>query len=321
MSKKTKIWLISAASLVVIGCLIIGGTMAMLKWDFEKLSTVKFETNNYDINEDYKNISVITNTADIVFISTENAESSVVCYEEKNMKHTVAIKDDTLVIEVIDTRKWYEYIGITIGTPKISIYLPQKEYNLLSVKNSTGDIEIPKNITFQNIDINSSTGDVECFASVFEDLKIKLSTGDISIENISAGSLDLSLSTGKVDLSTIDCKGDIKVKVSTGKTKFGDITCKNVISNGSTGDIILKNVIATEKFSIKRSTGDVRFEGCDAAELLIKTDTGYVKGSLLSDKVFIAQTDTGRVDVPKTVAGGRCEITTDTGDISITINK
>ena len=32
------------------------------------------------------------------------------------------------------------------------------------------------------------------------------------------------------------------------------------------------------------------------------------------------KTDTGRVDVPKTVEGGRCEITTDTGDIKITVD-
>lgn len=83
----------------------------------------------------------------------------------------------------------------------------------------------------------------------------------------------------------------------------------------------MKNVIATEKFSIERSTGDVTFDGADAAEIFVKTDTGDVKGSLLTDKVFITETDTGRVDVPKTTIGGRCEITTDTGDISIEIKK
>jgi DUF4097 and DUF4098 domain-containing protein YvlB len=65
----------------------------------------------------------------------------------------------------------------------------------------------------------------------------------------------------------------------------------------------------------------VKFERCDASELYIELDTGDVTGSLLSDKVFIAQSDTGRVNVPKSVTGGRCEITTDTGDIKITVEK
>ena len=50
------------------------------------------------------------------------------------------------------------------------------------------------------------------------------------------------------------------------------------------------------------------------------TDTGDVRGSLLSEKVFIVNTDTGRKEVPDTITGGRCEITTDTGDVKITID-
>jgi len=83
--------------------------------------------------------------------------------------------------------------------------------------------------------------------------------------------------------------------------------------------MFLKNVIAAERFSIDRSTGDVNFDGCDAAEIYVNTDTGDVEGSLLSEKVFIANTDTGKKKVPNTVSGGRCEIRTDTGDIEITI--
>ena len=53
--------------------------------------------------------------------------------------------------------------------------------------------------------------------------------------------------------------------------------------------------------------------------MFVETDTGDVTGSLLSDKVFITKSDTGSIDVPKTVTGGKCEITTDTGDIKIEI--
>lgn len=113
----------------------------------------------------------------------------------------------------------------------------------------------------------------------------------------------------------------VTVGVSTGKAYLTDIACKNVISSGSTGDIFLDNVIAAKKFYIERSTGDVRFENSDATEIFVETGTGYVTGTLLTDKVFIIQTDTGSVDVPKTITGGRCEITTDTGDIKITIKQ
>ena len=78
-------------------------------------------------------------------------------------------------------------------------------------------------------------------------------------------------------------------------------------------------VIALESFSVKRSTGDVKFNSCDAAEIYVKTDTGDVNGTLLSDKVFITETGTGSINVPNSIVGGRCEITTDTGDIKIDV--
>ena len=319
MRKAMKIGLIMGASLVFLGLIVFGGVMTMLKWDFTRLSTTKYETNTYEIGEAYKNISVNTNTADVILVPSEHAERRVICHEQKNIKHSVAVMEDTLVIEVVDTRKWYEHIGISFGSPKITVYLPQGEYAALSVTSSTGDVEIPKNFNFKSIDISEDTGDVTCYASASEGIKIKTSTGHIRVENLSAGMLDLSVTTGDVKLLGVSSAGDVKISVSTGKTQSTDVKCKSLISSGNTGNITLKNVIASEAFSIERSTGDVKLDGCDAAELRIKTDTGDVTGSLLSDKVFITQTDTGRIDVPKTTSGGRCEITTDTGDIKINI--
>ncbi len=281
MNKKTKKWLMIAASLVLVGCIIFGGAMTMAKWDFMKLSTTQYEANKHEIHDDYKNIAIVTNTADVVFAPSETAETIVVCHEQKNIKHAVTVKDNTLVVEVEDTRKWYEYIGINFGSTSITVYIPQAEYGAISVKASTGDIQV---------------------------------------ENLSAENLDMSVSTGKITASHVTCKGDITVHVSTGRTMLTDIACKNLVSTGDTGDMSLKQVTAAEKFSLKRSTGDILFDGCDAAEILAQTDTGDVKGSLLTDKVFITETSTGKINVPKTTTGGRCEITTSTGDIKIEIS-
>jgi len=321
MRTRTKVWLIIAASFVLVGGTIFGGVMSMLKWDFTKLSTVKYETNNYEITENFNNISIITDTADVVFVPSENQKASVVCREQKNMKHSVTVQNGKLVIEVVDTRKWYEYIGINLGTLKITVYIPQDEYGALFVKSSTGNVEIPTEFKFENIDISESTGNVTNYASASKNIIIKTSTGNIRVENVSAGTLDLSVSTGGITVSNVTCEGNVKTNVSTGKTNLTNIECKNVVSNGNTGAISLKNVIAAEKFAIERSTGDVKFNGCDAAEIFVKTDTGDVTGSLLSNKVFVVETDTGSADVPKTTTGGKCEITTSTGDINISIKQ
>ena len=109
----------------------------------------------------------------------------------------------------------------------------------------------------------------------------------------------------------------ICVKVSTGKLELADITCKNFTTTGSTGKVSLKNLIATEKMELRRSTGDVALDGCDGAEIIVKTGTGDITGTLLSQKTFTAQTDTGRISVPQSTTGGPCTLTTSTGNIEI----
>ena len=320
MRKTTKVWLIIAASLVIIGFIIFTGVMTTLKWDFTRLSTVKLETNNYEIGQEFDNIHIKTDTADIIFKSSDDGKCKVECYDEQKAKHSVAAKNGTLFIELKNNKRWYDYIGINFGgSPKITVYLPKTEYASLFISESTGDVRIPKDFTFKDVELSLSTGDVNFCASASEKIKIKTTTGDIGIDSIFAGELDLSVGTGTVTALDVSCAGEVSVNVSTGKAYLTDFKCKSIISDGNTGDIYLDNVIAEEKLSIKRSTGDIRFNGSDAAEILVETDTGNVTGTFLTDKVFIAQTDTGRVDVPKTTSGGRCEIITDTGNIKISV--
>ena len=278
---KKHLWLIIAISLILIGGIVFCGVMMALNWDFSKLSTEKYATNEYTFSEEIQNISIITNTADITVIPCESETSRIVCYEQQNLLHTVTVAEGTLSIRLNDSRKWYDYIGIGFSVSKITLYIPQKEYG---------------------------------------DLSVKASTGDIYMECLHAEGMDLAVTTGDITVSNTTCLKDVKIQVSTGKTNLSDLWCQNLFTDGDTGDIILKNVIAAEKFDIERSTGDVKFQNCDATEISVETDTGDVSGSLLTDKVFIAKTDTGRVSVPKSSSGGRCELETDTGDIRITVN-
>ena len=317
--KRSTLWLITAAVLILLGAMIFGGVMTVLSWDFSKLSTAQYETNRHEIGEKFSNISVETDTTDLTFALSEDGICRVECYEESKGKHTVAVQDDTLTIKLVNEKAWYDYIGIHFAAPKIKVYLPEKEYASLCVRNSTGKVEMGEAFKFENVDISLTTGGVDFHSSVSETLKIGTSTGAIFVSDISAGAVDLSASTGEIAISSVTCHGDTNIALSTGKTRLKDVTCKNLSSKANTGDVTMENVVVTEKLYLERSTGDVKFNGCDAAEIFIKTDTGDVNGTLLSDKIFVAQTDTGRVNVPRTVTGGRCEISTDTGDIQITV--
>lgn len=235
------------AVLVAIGFIIAGlviGFCGFAVTDFEpeNLNMSKIISTEHTVNEPFDSINIENGVSDLRFVLSEDGVCRVVCRDFENISHPITVENGVLNILEKDSRKWYEHIGIFWGETDITVYLPQSEYNALTVKTDTGDIEI---------------------------------------EEISA-------------------KG---IKIET-----------------STGDITLKKVIA-DKLDIESDTGDVELRDSDANDIEINTSTGDVEGRLLSEKIFTTETSTGRINVPKSLKGDSCRITTDTGDIEITIKK
>lgn len=295
---KTK-WLIPTV-LVVAGLVVFTVILWQNQWDFTKWSNRHYETNTYEINQPFADITVDTDAANITFLLAQDGKCRVECYEEDTAKHQVTVQQNTLSVQVINTKKWYDYININFQSPVLTIYLPEKTYTSLTVKESTGNVTVPSEFTFEKAAFSASTGDITCLATVSETVNIKTSTGHVTLQNNTVGALDLTLSTGDVTLSQVVCKETATVQTST-------------------GNVHLQNTVVTKTLSVCTDTGNVTFDGADAAAIKVETDTGNVTGSLLTEKVFLTHTDTGKVKVPPTVTGGTCDIRTNTGNIILTI--
>ena len=317
--RKSGKWIITAIVLLVTGIVICGVSFGVLGFDLGKLSTVTYVTNTYDVSEKFQNISIDGDTENIKFVFSEEEKCRVVCFEEENDLHTVRVEDQTLTIEKKDRKGFWWNVSIATESPSITVYLPEKVYKELSIESDTGDVEIPKEFSFDTIDVNLDTGDMSCLASAEGDIRVRTDTGHITIADVTASGMLLSSDTGKMELSDVKISGDLEIQEHTGKVVLENVKCRNFTSDGDTGSLVMTNVTASGEFNLERNTGDIEFHGCDAETIYVETDTGDVTGTLLTDKVFITETDTGSVDVPKSVTGGRCEISTDTGDIRIEI--
>ena len=278
MKKMTKIILIVAAGLIAAGIALFCFAMAKNHWNFSK----KHVTTTHTVTDSFTNISILTKTADIRFVPTDD-EVKVVCYDQENTAHSVSVEDNTLTVAFEDNRKWYDHINIYTDSPTITVYLPADSYGSLSIDITTGDTVISGEYTFESMDISATTEDVE--------------------------------------LSGITCSGDITIAITTGDCELTDVNCKNLQFSATTGDLELTRVIAAEALNLNAGTGDISFDRCDAASITAKTTTGDIDGSLLSEKVFSVHNTTGDIDVPQSTAGGTCNLKTTTGDIEIEIVK
>ncbi|MBR7098760.1 MAG: DUF4097 family beta strand repeat protein [Clostridia bacterium] len=363
--------------LIVLGCTLFVGCSAANGFDWSKLSTEKYESKSYTVEQAFENITVEDDTSDVKLLSAADGVCKIEYGESKNIVYDISVDGDTLNIKKIDNRKWYHYIGFNFAAPDLTIYLPETAYKNATVLLDTGDVTVPDGLSFESLRIKVSTGNVSVSAAVAGDLNVGASTGDISVSNTSAASASLTTSTGRIEasgmtlsgnfyansstgnqtynnvtcsaatmisstgdkiISSLTASGNLVVESDTGDDTFANITCADAIvttSTGhqsytdfscasvqlraSTGKINATNLIAAGQFRAETSTGDITLERCDATSLTIVTDTGDVKGSLLSPKIFYTQTDTGKIEVPRSTEGGLCEVTTDTGDIRFTI--
>ena len=72
MKTATKIMLIVALCLVLAGAALFAGVMAKNHWDFAALGKGDYETNTYPITEDFRSISIRSDTENIAFRPSED---------------------------------------------------------------------------------------------------------------------------------------------------------------------------------------------------------------------------------------------------------
>ncbi|MBQ8746680.1 MAG: DUF4097 family beta strand repeat protein [Clostridia bacterium] len=282
-----------------------------------RLPTHVSETNTYTVTEDFSDISVNIETADVRFLPAEGETCTAVCKEQQKYRFAVTSDGSTLSVTCVDTRKWYERI-FTLFTPSVTVYLPKNAYGALSVHLTTGDTEVAFGFLFDSVSLHGTTGDAKFFANVKNNLSVETTTGRILVSGTACADLDACLTTGSIAITDTSCSA-LTIRLTTGDTRLTNTTCAQLQMKATTGDITLTNTLSFGRIDIQTSTGNVRFNASDGAELFVKTNTGNITGTLVTDKVFLAHTDTGRVRVPKTTTGGRCELTTDTGNILLDI--
>jgi len=254
--------LLISALVILAGIIIFSVAMTALKWDFTKLGTTSLKSTTHTISDRFDAITIKTTTADITFVPSDDVECRVVCKEHENEKHSVTVQNGVLLITLNDERAWYEHIGIISASPEITIFLPEKEYSGLYVTSSTGDVTLPKDFTFKDINITLSTGDVKSYATKSEEISIKVSTGDVHIENATADKIKILSSTGDITFKKIDAS-DIDIKTSTGDINGTLLSDKVFIAKSSTGDVDVPETLSGGRCKATTSTGDIRIKISD----------------------------------------------------------
>ena len=244
----------------------------------------KYHVTEYtqDIDESFENLSLESDISDLRVMLATDGKCRVVCKRLEKFGCTAVVENGTLVVRETDERKWYERISFFGGNTEAVIYLPEGKYGTLGADSDVGEVYLESGFSFTDIDLHTDTGHITVKGADAETVKVDTATGVITLVNVN---------------------------------------CASVTVDSDTGIIKLIRVIATGEMNVESDTGSVVLDSVDAPAISVETDTGNVRGTILTPKTFTAESDTGRVNVPKDGNGGKCRIITDTGNITISIVK
>lgn len=341
MKRSRKILLCISALALLLGCVLVMSAFLMIGFDFSKLDSSSMTKTERLIEGAFSDIDVTLLEQDLQILPSPDGVCRLSYYENERFWLELTVDEGVLCIKQHDMRDWQDYVNIVdMDEERATLYLPEGSYGTLSVKGSSMDLTLERELSFNRLAVDTGTGNVLSYAELWEGASIDGGSGDVHLENVIGGSVWVECSTGDITLQHCAAEeitlsltsGDIEmadvvaykidVETNTGSIEIERSTPGALTLKTTTGDIELENVSVQGELQVQTTSGDVSFSCLDAASLVIKLSTGDVEGTLLSGKVFEASTASGSVRVPQSdPTGGACKITTTTGDIEIDYAK
>lgn len=292
--KKAKMTAIIIASIVlVVGVAVTVASLAVARFDISGLLGNKKISYEVSDLEAFERISICESSCDVRVESTVQ-EPYIEYTGSDSVTHNVTVKDGTLVIEGVDGRKWYEKI-LSFVDGKLTLYLPHGNEYELEISTKSGNVTIERAFNAKTVNVTTASGNVECGSDASEGATVETTSGNVNFNG---------------------CHGKkISAKTTSGEIYAGGAICLEASFESCSGNVELEGVNVRDSLNVETTSGNIELDECDSAALKLVSTSGNISGELLSEKVFMAKSTSGRINVPFGLSGGKCEITTTSGNI------
>lgn len=321
MKKSVKIILTVAACLLGAGIIIFGLSAAFIGFDFDSVYGLTAEKNSHSIENSFENVDADAVEADICVERSSDEKCTVICNESDAVYHEVYVENNTLHVKRVDCRRWYERIfsAYMDRNARIEIYLPEGVYQNVDLLSVSGDVTVTSEISAVNLSLESTSGNVSSYAFAEGRLTLNSISGNINVGEACADTVAVKCTSGDIAILQSNIAGLAEIESVSGDVDITDLKAKSVNVLTVSGDIELERVFAIDTIAIENTSGSIELDGCDAFSLSLESTSGDIKGTLLSGKIYVADTVSGNVSVPiSTKEAGECNIKTVSGNVNIT---
>ena len=247
MKKTTKTLLIASLILIILGGgLLIAG---LLSGGWEHLKNVdlssgeEYKEKTIDYDEVFNKIEIDAQSYPVKILKSNDARAHVRLRTYGNHDVKLGTVGDTFKITEknepkkrvnIDLGIWDELLGID-NEKVICLYLPEKEYESITLNAAAGDVEID-GLKIKNLTAELKAGSFDLKNMLIESGEIKCKAGEVEIDNSTLNNSNIYASVGSIDIEKS------KLKNVNLEAKVGDIDVNNCEYDGGSMRVNLGDI-------------------------------------------------------------------------------
>ena len=207
---------------LVISVVLLLGVAGGITYMFNSMKVFGQNDDHKVIQEDFTNIEVSTNNAEVVIVPTKSSEATVE-YTGANKKHkymfNVDVKGDTLFVQLKQKRRFFFSFGFNSSDLKLAVNVPEKEYKNLQVESDNGRISV-EDIQSEGIMLETDNGQIQVKKVLAKNVHVESDNGKIVLEDVK-GKINGETDNGQISLITKKLEWPIDLA-----TDNGSITVK-----------------------------------------------------------------------------------------------
>lgn len=162
-------------------------------------------------------IQISTDNATVEVLPTSDTETKVQLVTKgvdvSKLDFTAEVEGKKLIIRLKDKSTFY--IGFSIRSSHLYVYVPQKLYQSIAIDNDNGKVKISE-LNVNNLHVKTDNGRIELNKIVSENVDVKSANGRLELNDVE-GNIKGSSSNGKIVLSTKDLDRNIQLESNNGK--------------------------------------------------------------------------------------------------------
>ncbi len=186
-------------------------------------------------------VEVLTNSGDVTFGVSQDDNIYIVELSGTELSEDklarIQVQDDILTIaQGRKSSAGSVLFSYEMLSSDFEIYLPQRAWNAIRVTTNSGDVELESGLEVANLDLHTTSGDLQ-------------------VPDVTCGLCKIETISSDVDISGSLCQGELK-------TVSGDVdfrgSVKDLTVNSTSGDLELKLENVPETMSLSTVSGDTR---------------------------------------------------------------